>query len=104
MKKARGRVLNTFRLMAHHARSVAPLVARYGTLREGALDLKLRQLAYVKASQINGCSYSVTHNAALGQRDVVPQAKFAALADYTTNPLTSDRERLALRHAVKMTE
>jgi AhpD family alkylhydroperoxidase len=26
-------------------------------LREGALDLKLRQLAYVKASQINGCNY-----------------------------------------------
>ena len=27
MKQARGRVLNTFRLMAHHARSVAPVVA-----------------------------------------------------------------------------
>src|SRR5881296_1323296 len=38
MKKARGRVLNTFRLMAHHARSVAPVVAWYGTLREGALE------------------------------------------------------------------
>src|SRR2546427_4845163 len=57
MKKATGRVLNTFRLMAHHARSVAPIVAFYGTLREGALDLTLRQLAYVKASQINGCHY-----------------------------------------------
>jgi alkylhydroperoxidase family enzyme len=57
MKKATGRVLNTFRLMAHHAHSVAPVVAWYGTLREGALDLKLRQLAYVKASQINGCNY-----------------------------------------------
>jgi alkylhydroperoxidase family enzyme len=57
MKKATGRVLNTFRLMAHHARSVPPVVAFYGTLREGALDLKLRQLAYVKVSQINGCNY-----------------------------------------------
>jgi alkylhydroperoxidase family enzyme len=36
---------------------VAPIVAWYGTLREGTLDLKLRQLAYVKASQINGCNY-----------------------------------------------
>ena len=35
MKKATGRVLNTFRLMAHHARSVAPFVAWYGTLRDG---------------------------------------------------------------------
>ena len=50
-------MLNTFRLMAHHARSVAPVVTFYGTLREGALDLTLRQLAYVKVSQINGCNY-----------------------------------------------
>ena len=57
MKRASGRVLNIFRLMAHHARSVAPFVAWYGTLREGALDLKLRQLAYVKVSQINRCNY-----------------------------------------------
>jgi len=57
MKKATGRVPNTFRLMAHHASSVPPVVAWYATLREGALDLKLRQLAYVKASQINGCNY-----------------------------------------------
>ena len=57
MKKAPGRVLNIFRPMAHHASSVAPFVAWYGTLREGALDLKLRQLAYVKASQINRCTY-----------------------------------------------
>src|SRR2546427_1991234 len=35
MKKATGRVLNTFRLMAHHASSVAPVVTFYGTLREG---------------------------------------------------------------------
>jgi len=55
MKKATGRVRKIFRLMAHHARSVAPFVAWYGTLREGALDLKLRQLAYVKTSQLNHC-------------------------------------------------
>jgi hypothetical protein len=39
MKTPRGPVLNTFTLMAHHARSVGPIVAWYGTLREGALDL-----------------------------------------------------------------
>jgi alkylhydroperoxidase family enzyme len=57
MKKATGRVLNIFRLMAYHPRSVAPFVAWYGTLTEGPLDLGLRQLAYVKASQLNHCNY-----------------------------------------------
>lgn len=56
-QKAMGRVSNLFKLMAHHARSLPPFFAWYPTLREGALDIKLRQLAYVKASQLNGCHY-----------------------------------------------
>ncbi len=55
--KATGRVSNMFKLMAYHARSLPPFFRWYPTLREGALDIKLRQLAYVKASQLNGCHY-----------------------------------------------
>jgi alkylhydroperoxidase family enzyme len=57
LQKASGRVLNFYKLMAHHARSLPAFVAWYPTLREGALDLKLRQLAYVKVSQLNRCQY-----------------------------------------------
>lgn len=57
LQKATGRVLNIFKLMAHHARSLPPFLKWYPTLREGALDIKLRQLAYVKASQLNRCHY-----------------------------------------------
>jgi alkylhydroperoxidase family enzyme len=57
LQKAMGRVLNIFRLMAHHPKSLPPFLQWYPTLREGALDIKLRQLAYVKASQVNGCHY-----------------------------------------------
>ncbi len=46
-----------FKLMAHHARSLPPFSQWYPALREGALDIKLRQLAYVKTSQLNGCHY-----------------------------------------------
>ena len=57
MKKATGRVLNITRLMAHHPPTVAPFQSWYRTTREGPLDLKLRQLAYVKTSQLNRCEY-----------------------------------------------
>lgn len=57
LKKATGRIPNFFKLMAHHARSVSPFFHWYFTLREGALDIRLRQLAYVHASQVNGCGY-----------------------------------------------
>jgi len=57
MKKATGRVLNITKLMAHHPPTVHAFQAWYGTTREGPLDLKLRQLAYVKTSQLNRCEY-----------------------------------------------
>lgn len=57
LQKATGRVLNIFKLMAHHAKSLPPFLQWYPMLREGALDVKLRQLAYVKASQSNNCHY-----------------------------------------------
>src|SRR5437879_2610275 len=44
MKKATGRVLNTFRLMAHHARSVAPVRdAARGRARPQAAPARLRE-------------------------------------------------------------
>jgi len=41
--------------------SICPL------LQKGALDAKLRQLAYFKAWQFNHCNYGVTHSTALGE-------------------------------------
>jgi alkylhydroperoxidase family enzyme len=56
-QKAMGRVSNFVKLIANHANSLPGFLEWYPRLREGALDIKLRQLAYVKASQLNGCNY-----------------------------------------------
>jgi 4-carboxymuconolactone decarboxylase len=98
-----GRGLNFCRLMAHHARSLPPFAQWYATLREGALDPRLRQLAYVRASQLNRCRYCATHHSALGQRVGVSAAQLEALPDFETSPLFSELERLALRYAEQMT-
>ena len=49
--------MNITKLMAHHPPTVPAFQAWYRTTREGPLDLKLRQLAYVKTSQLNRCGY-----------------------------------------------
>jgi AhpD family alkylhydroperoxidase len=103
LQKASGRVLNIYRLMAHHARSLPPFLAWYPRLREGPLDLKLRYLAYVRASQLNRCRYCVTHNGAAGRRAGVSKEQLDALADYRTSPLFSDLERLVIGYAEEMT-
>ncbi|MGH3115094.1 MAG: carboxymuconolactone decarboxylase family protein, partial [Gaiellaceae bacterium] len=75
----------------------------YPLLREGPLDLKLRYLAYVRASQLNRCRYCVAHNGAAGRRVGVSREQLDALADFATSPLFSDLERLVLRYAEEMT-
>ncbi len=103
LQKASGRVLNIFRLMAHHPRSLPPFLAWYPLLREGPLDLKVRYLAYVRASQLNRCRYCVAHNGAAARRAGVSKEQLEALADFQTSPLFSDLERLAIRYAEEMT-
>jgi AhpD family alkylhydroperoxidase len=103
LEKGSGRVLNIFRLMAHHARSLPPFHAWYPRLREGPLDLRLRYLAYVRASQLNRCRYCVTHNGAAGRRAGIPKEQLEALADHRTSPLFSELERLVIGYAEAMT-
>lgn len=103
LEKGGGRVLNIFRLMAHHARSLPPFHAWYPRLREGPLDLRLRYLAYVRASQLNRCRYCVTHNGAAGRKAGIPKEQLEALADHRTSPLFSELERLVLAYAEAMT-
>jgi uncharacterized peroxidase-related enzyme len=103
LQKASGRVLNIFRLMAHHPRSLPSFLAWYPLLREGPLDLKVRYLAYVRASQLNRCRYCVAHNGAAARRAGVSKEQLEALADFQTSPLFSDLERLAIRYAEEMT-
>jgi alkylhydroperoxidase family enzyme len=57
LKESTGRVLNYWKLMAHHPPTVPTFQAWYRTTREGPLDLTLRQLAYVKVAQLNRCEY-----------------------------------------------
>jgi uncharacterized peroxidase-related enzyme len=104
LQERSGRVLNFFKLLAHHARSLAEFVDWYPKLREGPLDLKLRQLAYVKVSQLNHCWYCTTHNMELGQKVGVSKDRFNALPDYTKSPLFSPVERLVIRYAEEMTK
>lgn len=103
LRTASGRVLNIYRLMAHHPGSLAPFLAWYPRLREGPLDLKLRYLAYVRASQLNRCRYCVTHNGAAARRAGASKEQLDALPEFRTSPLFSDLERLALEYAEAMT-
>jgi len=102
LRQASGRVLNIYRLMAHHAGSLPGSCAGTRRCARGR-STSACYLAYVRASQLNRCGYCVTHNTAAGLRVGVAREKLEALAAWEASPLFSDLERLVLRYAEAMT-
>ena len=68
--KMLGRTANALRIAAHSPRVAQPLVGfMIAALRQeisGVLDVKTKTLVILKTSMLNGCTYCVGHNTALG--------------------------------------
>jgi uncharacterized peroxidase-related enzyme len=103
-----GRTANLFRILAHSpylARWFLPLVASVRQPNAGAVSApRLRNLAVLKTSTLNGCKYCTTHNLMHGQLLGLTDAEFAALqGDYKSSPLFDEREKAVLAWAEAMT-
>jgi alkylhydroperoxidase family enzyme len=58
MEKKSGRVLNMYKVMAHKPDVLAPFLEFYKQVwAPGALDPKIKELAYLRTSIMNGCTY-----------------------------------------------
>jgi len=56
--KRSGRVINFFKVMAHKPAALGPFLEFYKQVwAEGALSPKLKELAYLRTSLMNGCEY-----------------------------------------------
>ncbi len=71
--------------------------------RSSPLEPALRSLVMVRVSQINGCAFCIDLNSAMGRERGVDFDKLAALADFETSSLFSERERAALAYAEAVT-
>lgn len=53
-----GKVPNIFGVMAHRPNVLKHFLDLYGAIvREGTVEAKLKELAYLKTSMVNGCEY-----------------------------------------------
>ncbi len=58
LEKKMGRVLNFFKVMAHKPNVLGPFLEFYNQVwAPGALSPKIKELAYLRASIMNGCEY-----------------------------------------------
>jgi len=106
-----GRSSNLLRILAKHS----PFIARWfigfaAAARQpnlGAVsDIRLRNLATIKTSLANECSYCSAHTSIFGQALGLKDADLEALKtdSYKTNPAFSERERAAIAWSEAMTK
>ena len=95
-----GFVPNSMLTMAHWPELLGAFGGLGGTiLQSGELEAELKQLIALVSSRAAGCNYCQAHTSHSAHRLGADADKIAAVFEFETSPLFSERERAALRLA-----
>ncbi len=103
MEKKLGAVPNVFRAMAHSPELFEGFLALNGALSKTQLDGKLRELAYIKTSELNDCDYCLSHHRTFGRKAGLTDRQIDETADFETSDAYDDLQRDVLRYAEDVT-
>jgi uncharacterized peroxidase-related enzyme len=98
-----GKIANMWKLMGHSPQTLETFAPFYKTVMKASLDAKLRELAYLKASVINGCAYCADAHKAGGRRAGVTDRQIEEIQNFATSDAFSPLEKLVLRYAEEVT-
>jgi len=91
-----GRVPNMYRTFAHAPRILSAAISMAQAIRAD-LDPKLRELAYLKVTQITNCAVCRHYHIALGRKAGVTEEQINDLAVFESSSAFTDIERDVLR-------
>ena len=103
MEKKIGAVPNVFRAMAHSPEMLEAFLSLNATLPKTQLEGKLRELAYIKTSELNGCDYCLHHHRALGKKAGLDDRQVAETAEFESSDAYNDLQRDVMRYAEQVT-
>lgn len=106
MEQKTGRVLNMYKVMAHKPNVLAPFLEFYKQVwAPGALDPKIKELAYLRTSIMNGCSYCSRAHTASSKRRGVTDEQVQALKEPggSNREIFTEKERAAIQFAEQLT-
>ena len=100
----RGNVPNMFRTVAHRPEIFQTMIAHFeAVLHTGTLPLKLKELAIVRTSQLNQCSYCLASHSRICKKLGWTDDQLVNLADYADRTDFTHQEKIALQLAEWMT-
>ena len=99
-----GKIANFWKLWSHSPQTLEAFLPFNKSLAKGTLDPKLRELAYVKASQINDCAYCASAHKSSAARLGVTDQQIQDIANHESSAVFSPVEKLVLRYAEELTQ
>ena len=103
MEKKIGAVPNVFRVMAHSPEMLEAFLALNATLPKTQLEGKLRELAYIKTSELNDCDYCLHHHRTIGKKAGLNDRQVAETADFESSAAYDELQRDVMRYAEQVT-
>ena len=106
IEKKSGRVNNMLKVMAHKPNVLGPFLEFYKQVwAPGALDPKIKELAYLRASIMNGCLYCSRAHTASAKRRGVTDEQGQALKEPggSSRDIFTEHERAVLQFAEQLT-
>jgi uncharacterized peroxidase-related enzyme len=99
-----GKMPNFFAAMAHRPDVLKTFLPLYKAIvNQGTVDAKYKELAYLRASMVNGCEYCTRAHMASSKPAGITAEQIAALPFYTRSPLFDEKEKATILHADRVT-
>jgi uncharacterized peroxidase-related enzyme len=96
-------VPNFLRVLAHSPELLEGFLALNGALGHIELDPKLRELAYIRASEINSCGYCLQHHKKAGRKAGLDERQVNETEGYSGYDIYDDLQQDVLQYAEEVT-
>jgi uncharacterized peroxidase-related enzyme len=99
-----GHMLNFFKTLAYSPEMLQGFLALNASLSKVELNPKYRELAYLKTSQLNRCSYCTHYHKQAAAKVGLTSEQVAGVAEFADNPAYDDHEKTVLEYASAVTK
>ena len=104
LKQRVGKVPNFFAAMAHRPDVLNAFMPLYAAIvNQGTVEKKYKELAYLRASMVNGCEYCTRAHSVSAKRAGISQEQLEALPFYRRSSLFSEKEKATILYADRVT-
>jgi uncharacterized peroxidase-related enzyme len=99
-----GKVPNMFAAMAHRPDVLKMFLPLYSAIiNQGTVEAKYKELAYLRASMVNGCEYCTRAHSASSKRAGVTAEQIDALPFYKRSSLFDEKEKATILYSDRVT-